>query len=88
MGLGPFGASAPLSLRNGELLGHSPIHNISTTYPMRIEPHVLLFGSVSKWYLNLMGLAKLFVYCLTDIVCVFVHPLRAHDRQVLPDFLT
>jgi hypothetical protein len=25
MGLGPFGASAPLSLRNGELLGHSPL---------------------------------------------------------------
>ena len=28
MGLGPFGASAPLFLRNGELLGHSPIRNI------------------------------------------------------------
>jgi hypothetical protein len=26
MGLAPFGASAPLFLRNGELLGHSPIH--------------------------------------------------------------
>jgi hypothetical protein len=26
MGLGTFGASAPLFLRNGELLGHSPIH--------------------------------------------------------------
>jgi hypothetical protein len=25
MGLGPFGTSAPLFLRNGELLGHSPI---------------------------------------------------------------
>ena len=31
MGHGPFGASAPLCLRNGELLGHSPIHNITTT---------------------------------------------------------
>jgi hypothetical protein len=27
MGFGPFGASAPLFLRNGELLGHSPIRN-------------------------------------------------------------
>ena len=27
MGLSPFGASAPLFLRNGELLGHSPIRN-------------------------------------------------------------
>jgi hypothetical protein len=27
MGLAPFGASAPLFLRNGELLGHSPIRN-------------------------------------------------------------
>jgi hypothetical protein len=27
MGLGPFGASTPLFLRNGELLGHSPIRN-------------------------------------------------------------
>jgi hypothetical protein len=30
MGLGPFGISAPLFLRNGELLGHSPIHNFKT----------------------------------------------------------
>ena len=28
MGLGPFRASAPLFLMNGELLGHSPISNI------------------------------------------------------------
>ena len=28
MGLAPFGASAPLFLRNGELLGHSPILNV------------------------------------------------------------
>ena len=28
MGIGLFGASAPLSLRNGELLEHSPIHNV------------------------------------------------------------
>jgi hypothetical protein len=27
MGLGPFGASAPLFLMNRELLGHSSIHN-------------------------------------------------------------
>ena len=27
MGLDPFGASAPLFLRNGELLGHSPMQN-------------------------------------------------------------
>ena len=32
MGLGPFGASAPLFLRNGELLGHSPIHIIVDTF--------------------------------------------------------
>jgi hypothetical protein len=25
MGLGPFGTSAPLFLRNGELFGHAPI---------------------------------------------------------------
>jgi hypothetical protein len=29
MSLSPFGASAPLFLRNGELLGHSPIHKVS-----------------------------------------------------------
>ena len=29
MGLRPFGASAPLFLRNGELLGHSPIRYIN-----------------------------------------------------------
>ena len=27
MGVGTFGASAPLFLKNGELLGHSPIRN-------------------------------------------------------------
>ena len=31
MDLAPFGASAPLFLRNGELLGHSPIHKVSFT---------------------------------------------------------
>jgi hypothetical protein len=31
MGLGTFGASAPLFIRNGELLGHSPIHNVSSS---------------------------------------------------------
>jgi hypothetical protein len=30
MGLGTFGASAPLFLRNGELLGHSPIRKLCT----------------------------------------------------------
>jgi hypothetical protein len=30
MGHGYFGTSAPLFLRNGELLGHSPIHNMAT----------------------------------------------------------
>ena len=34
MGLGPFGASAPLFLRNGELLGHSPIR---VQYPEFLE---------------------------------------------------
>ena len=28
MDIGPFGASASLCLRNGELLGHSPLRNI------------------------------------------------------------
>ena len=27
MGIGPFGTSSPLFLRNGELLEHSPMHN-------------------------------------------------------------
>ena len=30
MGLGPFGASAPLFLKNGELPGHSPISNLQS----------------------------------------------------------
>jgi hypothetical protein len=38
MGLCPFGASAPLFLRNGELLGHSPIHN---------GPKILNIGNLS-----------------------------------------
>jgi hypothetical protein len=29
MGLGPSGASAPLFLRNGELLGHSPMLTVA-----------------------------------------------------------
>jgi hypothetical protein len=33
MCLGPFGAPAPLFLRNGELLGHSLIHNFNTRFP-------------------------------------------------------
>jgi hypothetical protein len=34
MGLGPFGALAPLFLRNGELLGHSPIHTCLDHQPI------------------------------------------------------
>jgi hypothetical protein len=40
MGLGPFGASAPLSLRNGDLLGHSPIQKLNTKCS---------FGNISLW---------------------------------------
>ena len=32
MGVAPFGASAPLFLRNGELLGHSPILHVHVNY--------------------------------------------------------
>jgi hypothetical protein len=44
MGFGPFGASAPLFLRNGELLANSPIHNLhfdssSPVVPQANEPH-------------------------------------------------
>ena len=35
MGLAPFGASAPLFLRNGKLLGHSPIR--ITSRPIRLS---------------------------------------------------
>ena len=37
LGLGPFGASAPLFLRNGKLLGHSPIlkHQSLTHFCLR-----------------------------------------------------
>ena len=36
MGLGPFGTSAPLLLRNGELLGHSHIHKHIIFYSILI----------------------------------------------------
>ena len=42
MGLAPFGASAPLFLRNGELLGHSPIH--ITSRPIRLS---VILGIIS-----------------------------------------
>jgi hypothetical protein len=32
MGLGPFGVSTPLFLRNGELLGNSPIRSNQNPY--------------------------------------------------------
>jgi hypothetical protein len=47
MGLAPFGASAPLFLRNGELLGHSPILNF----------YVLLFFTLSLDCLFLIALS-------------------------------
>ena len=39
MGFGPFGALAPLFLRNAELLGHSPIH----------KGHLLMNNS-NRWW--------------------------------------
>ena len=51
MGLGTFGASAPLFLRNGELLGHSPIHICSFLPPLQTHTwhfHRLLC-TVVRW---------------------------------------
>jgi hypothetical protein len=45
MGLGPFGASAPLFLRNGELLGHDYwccLFKINTLYTILITGAVYL----------------------------------------------
>jgi hypothetical protein len=39
MGLGPFGASVPLFLRNGELIGHSPIQILLDGFRV-IQPHI------------------------------------------------
>jgi hypothetical protein len=41
MGLGTFGASVPLFLRNRELLGHSPMRNVEN-HPCNIST---MFGS-------------------------------------------
>ena len=38
MGLGPEGASAPLFLRNGEVLGHSPIRKLISRRGQFIRP--------------------------------------------------
>ena len=53
MGLGPFGALAPLFLRNGELLGHSPIHTCLDQHSG--QPIVILLSSKitkSSWRSN------------------------------------
>jgi len=41
MGFGLFGASASLFLRNGELLGHSPIHKDKTPYLLITKTKVI-----------------------------------------------
>ena len=45
MGRGPFGAAAPLYLRNGELLGHSPIRNCSLGELDLAEKRIILHWS-------------------------------------------
>ena len=50
MGLDPFGASAPLFLRNGELFGHSPIHK----------------GSISKQFYTRVKNSTQLLYILCD----------------------
>ena len=40
MGLCPVVASAPLFLRNGELLGHSPIHNGPKILRLIVRVHI------------------------------------------------
>jgi hypothetical protein len=46
MGLGTFGASAPLFLRNGELLGHSPMHKLKYI-PLKFTCDVNLLSKLS-----------------------------------------
>jgi hypothetical protein len=54
MGLGPFGASVPLFLRNGELLGHSPILIITVCRFNPIPSLFLapLFSSLKKYLVD------------------------------------
>ena len=68
MGLGPFGVSAPLFLRNGELLGHSPIHNVSGWSGMSI--YGLLFQCASNIKIQLSVQSR-HHHCLIEIVLVF-----------------
>ena len=41
MGFGPVGSSASLFLRNGELLGHSPIQNKAALLNYRLETFLI-----------------------------------------------
>jgi hypothetical protein len=52
MGLAPFGASAPLFLRNGELLGHSPIHNKHELWQRIKVPDDLFFKGITQAYIE------------------------------------
>ena len=52
MGVGPFGASTPLFLRNGELLGYSPIRNMSHgTMKYTLKAHFYYFVFMA-WLLH------------------------------------
>ena len=69
MGLVPFGASAPLFLRNGELLEHSPIHNGQMKRDkQRSTKHYTencsLFWQKNHWTINELYLRH-FKYILT-----------------------
>ena len=48
MGLGPFGASVPLFLRNGELLGHSPIHKLWNMPYLHSRMNLLVFAPYNR----------------------------------------
>jgi hypothetical protein len=64
MGIGPEGASAPLFVRNGELLGHSPIHNANLAY--RHTTNNFQYKSAKINIFSLVNCAKLFDYLYKD----------------------
>jgi hypothetical protein len=89
MGLGPFRASAPLFLMNGELLGHSPISNILH----RVKKHsklsyYLLIFSKNKENVTFTwptGVQNVLFFTITrDKFTIYVPIHRYGDFNTLP----
>jgi hypothetical protein len=95
MGLSPFGASASLFLRNGELLGHFPIHisltititHLYITYHYYYTLISLTITITHLYHSPLITHGSIYIYCCSDLFSKLVCVHLFWQQRIISSYL-